>query len=172
MPFKLRKAPRRELFWVVNKENGNKYSKDPMSRKRAEAQMRALYAAESRGELTGEGWLSDAFGAVKKVATTAVQRVIDVSKGKRDGYGPKVRNYLAANGGRTIKGLTLRRDPIRSMLHGAINAITLGRWAQARKKYAYDKVFHLGLEVQLDGGPTTIVEKNEVINVGGIQVYV
>jgi hypothetical protein len=166
MPWKLRKAPKRELYWVVNKETGRKYSKEPIPRERAVAQMRALYASEARDDLHGEGWFSDAFSAVKKVATTAVQRVVDVSKGKREGYSPKVRAYLAANGHRTIKGLTIRRDPIRGMLHAAINAITLGRWAEARKKYAYDKVFHLGLEVQLDGGPTTIVEKNEVINVG------
>jgi len=166
MPYALRKAPKRDLYWVINKQTKQKYSKDPLPRSRAEAQRRALYAAESRGELEGEGWLSDAFGAVKKAATTVVQRVVDVSKGKREGYSPKVRAYLAANGNKTIAGLTLRRDPIRSVLHTAINAITLGRWGAARKKYAYDKVFHLGLEVKLDGGPTTIVEKNEVINVG------
>jgi hypothetical protein len=166
MPFALRKAPKRDLYWVINKQTKQKYSKEPIPRERAEAQRRALYAAESRGELEGEGWLSDAFGAVKKAATTVVQRVVDVSKGKRDGYSPKVRAYLAANGNKTIAGLTLRRDPIRSVLHTVINAITLGRWGAARKKYAYDKVFHLGLEVKLDGGPTTIVEKNEVINVG------
>jgi len=137
-----------------------------LPRSRAEAQRRALYAAESREELEGEGWLSDAFGAVKKAATTVVQRVVDVTKGKREGYSPRVRAYLAANGNKTIAGLTLRRDPIRSVLHTVINAITLGRWGAARTKYAYDKVFHLGLEVKLDGGPTTIVEKNEVINVG------
>ena len=166
MPWKLRKAPKQELYWVVNKDNGNKYSKKPLPREDAVAQMRALYASEAREELTGEGWLSDVFGLAKKAATTVVQRVVDVSKGKRLGYSPKVRAFLAAHGSKTIEGMRIRRDPIRSMLHTAINAITLGRWAAARKKYAYDKVFHLGLELRLKGGPTTIVEKNEVIYVG------
>ena len=43
MPYKLRKAPKRDLYWVVS-EDGSKHSKDPMPRVRAEAQIRALYA--------------------------------------------------------------------------------------------------------------------------------
>ena len=43
--YKLRKAPKRELYWVVG-ESGKKHSIDPLPKARAEAQMRALYAAE------------------------------------------------------------------------------------------------------------------------------
>ena len=46
MPYKLRKAPNKDLFWVVSKETGKKHSQEPLPRARAEAQMRALYAAE------------------------------------------------------------------------------------------------------------------------------
>jgi hypothetical protein len=52
MPWKLRKAPKKDLYWVINKETGKKYSKDPLPKGRAEAQMRALYAnvpVEGRG---------------------------------------------------------------------------------------------------------------------------
>ncbi len=45
MPYKLRKAPKRDLYWVVG-EDGNHMSKDPIPKERAEAQMRALYASE------------------------------------------------------------------------------------------------------------------------------
>lgn len=55
MPYKLRKAPKKELYWVVNKETGKKHSKEPLPRKRAEAQMRALYAVESGYTLRGKG---------------------------------------------------------------------------------------------------------------------
>jgi len=51
MPFKLRKAPKRDLYWVVNKETGKKHSKDPLPKERALAQMRALYASED--DMTG-----------------------------------------------------------------------------------------------------------------------
>ena len=46
MPFKLRKAPRRELYWVVTKESGHKHSIDPLPYEQAMAQIRALYARE------------------------------------------------------------------------------------------------------------------------------
>jgi len=44
MPYKLRKAPKRDLYWVVG-ENGVKHSKEPLPIERAKAQMRALYSA-------------------------------------------------------------------------------------------------------------------------------
>jgi len=47
MPFVLRKAPRRELYWVVTKATGKKHSIEPLPLKRAEAQMRSLYARET-----------------------------------------------------------------------------------------------------------------------------
>jgi len=47
MPYKLRKAPNRDLYWVIA-QDGRHMSKDPIPKKRAEAQMRALYAAELR----------------------------------------------------------------------------------------------------------------------------
>lgn len=49
MPYKLRKAPKRDAFWVVNTETGKKHSNEALPRERAEAQMRALYASETTG---------------------------------------------------------------------------------------------------------------------------
>jgi len=49
MPWKLRKAPKKELYWVVNKETGHKHSKEPLPKATAEAQMKALYATEGGG---------------------------------------------------------------------------------------------------------------------------
>ncbi len=43
MPYKLRKAPNRDLYWVVS-DDGKKMSKDPIPKERAKAQMKALYA--------------------------------------------------------------------------------------------------------------------------------
>ncbi|NDD53234.1 hypothetical protein EBZ39_05070 [bacterium] len=45
MPYKLRKAPKRDLYWVVG-EDGKHHSKEPIPKERAQAQMRALYRAE------------------------------------------------------------------------------------------------------------------------------
>ena len=47
MPYKLRKAPKRDLYWVVGPD-GKHHSKEPLPKARAEAQRKALYAAERR----------------------------------------------------------------------------------------------------------------------------
>lgn len=52
MPFKLRKAPKKDLYWVVGPD-GKHHSKDPLPKERAKAQMRALYAAEGGYEMKG-----------------------------------------------------------------------------------------------------------------------
>ena len=48
MPYKLRKAPGKDLYWVVNKETKQKLSKIPMAKDQAMAQMRAVYANEHK----------------------------------------------------------------------------------------------------------------------------
>ena len=49
MPYKLRKAPKRDLYWVIGPD-GKHHSKDPLPKERAEAQMKALYSAMRREE--------------------------------------------------------------------------------------------------------------------------
>jgi hypothetical protein len=54
MPYKLRKSPGRDLYWVVSKKTGKKFSKSPLKKSVAEAQRRAIYASEnSRSRLQG-----------------------------------------------------------------------------------------------------------------------
>lgn len=45
MPYKLRKAPNRDLYWVVTIETGKKHSRDPIPIEKAKAQMRILSQA-------------------------------------------------------------------------------------------------------------------------------
>ena len=76
MPYKLRKAPRRELYWVVA-EDGSKMSKDPIPRERAEKQMKALYIAmrQKRAKRGGGADLSTIFTeGIKIYNFTAAQR--------------------------------------------------------------------------------------------------
>ena len=49
MPFRIRKAPKRDLYWVIGPD-GKHHSKDPLPKERAEAQMKALYSAMRREE--------------------------------------------------------------------------------------------------------------------------
>jgi len=90
----------------------------------------------------------------------------------RNDYPPKVRNILRAKGDLPVVSIVARRDPIKSMLHTALNIASFGAWDRSRANAAYDKVFHLGLEVGIKPDPTSnviqryIIEKNAVINVG------
>lgn len=52
MPYKLRKAPGRDLYWVVSIDTGKKHSKDPITKEKAEAQMRVLIAAMGEEPVT------------------------------------------------------------------------------------------------------------------------
>jgi hypothetical protein len=45
MPYKLRKAPKRDLYWVVTSETGKKHSKEPIALEKAKAQKRILERA-------------------------------------------------------------------------------------------------------------------------------
>lgn len=119
-------------------------------------------------DLEGAGIFGDLWSGIKKYTS----RVVDVIRhGKRQDYPPAVRELLARIGDQPIVAARLRRDPIRAPLNIALNLITKGSWEKAKSKYAFDKLFHLGLEVTVRVSDSNvsngvyIIEKNEVINV-------
>lgn len=163
-PFKLRKVPKKDLYWVID-ATGKHYSKEGLPKEKAKQQQKALYAAEARGDFEGAGFFSDIYSKAK----TAVQRTFDVvNKGVRKDYPPSSRKMIEELSGGEIVELAVRRDPIQSMLNTALNFITLGKWNEMRTKYAYDKLFHLGLVARVKKNGRThnvIMEKNEVVNI-------
>jgi len=46
MPYVIRKARNKDLYWVVNKETGKKYEKMPTTLVKAQAQIKLLRAIE------------------------------------------------------------------------------------------------------------------------------
>ncbi len=46
MPYKLRKQPRTQLYWVVNIDTKKKYSHEPIPKDRAQHQLNLLRAVE------------------------------------------------------------------------------------------------------------------------------
>jgi len=67
MPYRLRKAPKRDLYWVVG-EDGSKRSHDPLPLETAKAQMAALYAAmpSTEGGSAQSGFVRRMLGEVKR----------------------------------------------------------------------------------------------------------
>ena len=78
----------------------------------------------------------------------------------RSNYSPQIRNFLANNGHKTIVALTIKRDPIMSMIQKSLDFLSGG-------KIEYDKLFHLRLIADFDDGSKCQIEKNEVINISG-----
>jgi hypothetical protein len=124
---------------------------------------------------TGAGFFGDIWDASKALAKQAVSRVKqglkDVSKGFRYDYEPKIRDLLQKIGNQPIVSMYVRREPIQAPINTALNYITKGKWEEVKKKYSYDQLFHLGLEVVVklnDNGSKVgryVIEKNEVINI-------
>jgi hypothetical protein len=80
-------------------------------------------------------------------------------------------------GDKPIVEIYVRRDPIASILDKALNLVSQGKLQEAKAKYAYDKLFHLGLEVvvrvseQENVLKRYVIEKNEVIEVSPAKAF-
>jgi len=182
MPYHIVKAGR---GWKVQDDKGRSYSNKPLPKKRAEAQMRALYAnAYHGGNITsysdddghhilihGNGFITDIFAKAKKAVFGAVASGFRtaanvIGKPIRNNYPPSARHLLAKYAKAEVDNVIIRREPIVGALNTALNFISLGKWNEMRSKFAFDKLFHLSMVVQLrNPNAYLIVEKNEVINI-------
>jgi hypothetical protein len=182
---------------VRSREDGRYFSKKPMSRARAIKQQRLLYAVEKDPNfLQGKGYCEvkhpkyqcrcedekdelDGAGLFNNIVAKAKSFFSDVAKKAftatakataplvRQDYPPKVRQYLQQNGDGVIQNITIQRTPINSMIDKALNLLSFGKFEEAKRKYAYDKLFHLSMVViyTKNGEMRRVfIEKNEVIN--------
>ena len=89
--FKLRKAPKKDLYWVVD-DNNRHYSKDPLPKKKAQQQQKALYASYGR-KLKG--------GVKLKVKKARITQQTNTGTNTREAYiirdtDPATRNFYNA----------------------------------------------------------------------------
>jgi len=183
---------------VRSRETGRYFSKKPLSRARAIRQQRLLYAVEKDPHfLQGKGYCEvkhpkyqyrcddetdelDGAGLFNNIVAKAKSFFSDVAKKAftatakataplvRQDYPPKVRQYLQENGDGVVQSITIQRTPINSMIDKALNLLSFGKFEEAKRKYAYDKLFHLSMVViYIKNGEMkrVFIEKNEVINV-------
>jgi len=144
MPYKLRKQRGKDLYWVVNKDTGKKYSNEPLPKERAQAQMRALYSHMEGGDL------SEAIEYGKKTFTL------------REYLPPYVRKILNQYGKLPITKIEARRDPLSKKILAGLNILTLGKLNTLIGQT--DKFFHTSLEVTV-AGKVWMIEKNEIIEI-------
>jgi hypothetical protein len=79
-------------------------------------------------------------------------------------YNNKSKETLEKYGNLPIQSLTIYRTPISGILNTIINFISFGKWDQLKRKYGFDKLFHLALVANV-GEKNIIIEKNEVVNI-------
>ena len=79
---------------------------------------------------------------------------------------------LKKYGNYIIKRIMLFRIPIKSAINHAMNIISLGAFNRVKKEAAFDKLFHLGMLLDLqapgqsgDKMSQVLIEKNEVVNI-------
>jgi len=64
-----------------------------------------------------------------------------------------------------VTDITIRRAPIIPAVDKVLNFISLGKLNEAKRESGYDKLFHLGMIITVEGGKKLLVEKNERINI-------
>ena len=62
-----------------------------------------------------------------------------------------------------IVGAKIRRAPIGSMLNSIMNILSLGKFDQFRKERNFDKFFHLGIVLQLEGGSSAATSSKNLL---------
>ena len=75
----------------------------------------------------------------------------------------KADDFINRQGDEIVKTIKVFRYPIYEVLSKFLNVISLGLFKKLQDKVGYEKLFHLGLVINGD----TVIEKNEVLNLGG-----
>jgi hypothetical protein len=142
-------------------------------------------AKESYGKiipLKGSGFFGDLWDSAKALGSRIVstgKAIVNVVSGKapRQNLPPYVRKTLLEMGNKPIVSMRVRRDPLMGAIDFALNLTSAGKWAEAKRKYGYDKFFHLGLEVSVRVSESDalnkqyVIEKNEVIQINDPKPY-
>jgi hypothetical protein len=113
----------------------------------------------SQNELVGMGFISD----IKNKVVSGLQKVKTFFNPYAN-YRPQAQKIIAKYKDMGIKEIYAFRKPVMAVLNTILNAISLGKFEEAKKKSNYDNLFHLGLIIVLDDETHIVVEKNERID--------
>lgn len=163
MPYKVEKHG--QGYFVVNQETGKKYSKKPLTKAKANSQLRALYMNSNDAEGGGLGdFLLKAYKKTKNLASNVKDRIVGTIVGRND-YPPAERSLIDRYGDKKISGICIYRHKVADTVNTLVNVISLGQFNKVKNKYGYDDLYHLMMVLTLEGGIPILVEKNEVINI-------
>ena len=152
MPYKLRKARNKPLYWVID-NSGKKYEKEPIPLERAKKQLVALHIHTKHG---GSIW-SSVVDTVNKIPGWTTSLVSNK-------YTTATQNWINKNKNNTVRTLTIRRAPIAKGLTLAFDLITAGKWSPGVKAAGYDNMYHLSMVITNQDGKPSQLEKLANLN--------
>lgn len=82
-------------------------------------------------------------------------------KGVRQKFPPEGRKILQDHGDKQVIQITLYRQPIARAIETLGEIISGGKWSKAKQSLQYDKMFHLGMILELQDGTIITTEKNQ-----------
>lgn len=89
----------------------------------------------------------------------------------KDYFAPRLDSFnnvstktLSQYGQSPIESVYLMRTPIRGMLTKALDVLSLGKFSELKRKYAFDELYHLSLIATVNGRPI-MIEKNATVNI-------
>lgn len=132
-----------------------------------------------RGEASIENWktfkqrgsgfldkIKSGFSAVKNklsgLTTDIGNRVVGFVQGPREHAPPSVRTWLAKHGDLPILRIYAVKKPIDSYIEKIASWLSSGKFDQNKRDLNIDKMMHLYLIVETEGGPIIRIDKSEV----------
>ena len=101
--------------------------------------------------------------AVKKTTKKAQEFTNKLINGRLE-FGPNITAILKQYGDLPVVGITIFRHPLAGLLVTAIDTVSGFEFKKNIENSPYDKLFHLGMKVTLQGGAFLNLEKTEVIS--------
>lgn len=126
-----------------------------------------LVETTKTSKLEGDG-IGDFFKGIYNKGKELVSNVVNRFKPKLDDFTNQSKATLAKYGDWRIVDMYIQRKPIMGILDKFFNVLTFGKFEDLKKKYGYDKLFHLQLRVVVakDGQNKNItIEKNETVDI-------
>jgi hypothetical protein len=80
-------------------------------------------------------------------------------------YNNATNRALVEWGTRPIERLVIHRKPVEEVLSTVLNTVSFGKWEQARRKYGFDKFFHLSLVATVKEVGEVCIEKLDRVSV-------
>lgn len=163
-------AEAKEAQAFQKREASRKLYKSLTAQRLQQKEMRKQQKELKKKEQQGKGLIK----SISKVANKVVNKISKVGKqaGKfadavinPDAFlPPNLKEVMKTKGDQIITSIMLRRNPVSSLITGAMNAVSLGSFQKNLDKQPYDKLFHLAILIQT-ANTKFLLEKIERVNV-------